>query len=112
MNKHNLAQFLHLPGMGRSENLQGPLSEAAFPNFKIGSILNRAMEYIFLFAGVGLLFMLLSGGFSFLTSAGDPKQMESGKNRITWALAGFLIIFVAYWIVQLIQVIFGLELGF
>lgn len=76
---------------------------------KIGAILNEAIPFIFAFAGIGLLLMLLSAGFNFLTSAGDPKKLEAGKQRLTNALVGFLIIFVAYWAVQMAGVIFGIK---
>lgn len=52
--------------------------------------------------------MLLSAGFNFLTSAGDPKKLEMGKQRLTYAIVGFLVIFVAYWGVQLAGKIFGI----
>lgn len=75
----------------------------------IGSILNEAVPFIFAFAGIGLLLMLLAAGFNFLTSAGDPKKLETGKQRLTNALVGFLVIFVAYWAVQMAGVIFGIK---
>ncbi|MEK9143434.1 MAG: hypothetical protein AAB481_02300 [Patescibacteria group bacterium] len=68
-----------------------------------------AIPFIFAFAGIGLLLMLLSAGFNFLTSAGDPKKLEAGKQRLTNALIGFLIIFVAYWAVQMAGVIFDIK---
>lgn len=75
----------------------------------IGAVLNQAIPFIFAFAGIGLLLMLLSAGFNFLTSAGDPKKLEAGKQRLTNAIVGFLIIFVAYWAVQMAGVIFGIK---
>lgn len=68
-----------------------------------------AVAFIFAFAGIGLLLMLLAAGFNFLTSAGDPKKLEAGKHRLTNAIVGFLIIFVAYWAVQMAGVIFGIK---
>lgn len=75
----------------------------------IGADNSGAIPFIFAFAGIGLLLMLLSAGFNFLTSAGDPKKLESGKQRLTNAIIGFLIIFVAYWAVQMAGVIFGIQ---
>lgn len=84
--------------------IEGPV---AFTN--IGAILNEAIPFIFAFAGIGLLLMLLSAGFNFLTCAGDPKKLEAGKQQLTNALVGFLIIFVAYWAVQMAGVVFGIK---
>jgi hypothetical protein len=75
----------------------------------IGYILSTAVPLILAFAGLGLLLMLISAGYTFLTSAGDAKKMEQGKQRLTNALVGFIIVFAAYWIVQLTGTIFGLE---
>lgn len=66
------------------------------------------IKYVFAAAGIGLLLMLLSAGFTFLTSAGDAKKLESGKQRLTYAIVGFIIIFAAYWIVQMLGKIFGI----
>ncbi len=44
-----------------------------------------------------------------MTSGGDPKAVQSAKSKITNALIGFVIVFAAYWIVQLIASILGLE---
>lgn len=73
----------------------------------IGSILNKAVPFVFGFAGLGLLLMILSAGFALLTSAGDAKKLEAGKQRLTYAIVGFLVIFTAYWAVQLAGTIFG-----
>lgn len=75
----------------------------------IGAILNAMMPLIFGFAGFGLLLMIVSSGFTLLTSAGDAKKLESGKQRLTYAIVGFLVIFVAYWVVQLAGKIFGIQ---
>lgn len=95
-------------GSGMSFQVTGDVSWAK----KIGDIINRSMDYVFLFAGVALLLMLLAGGFKFLTSGGDPKKMQSGQQQVTWALVGFVLIFVSFFIVQIAEVMFGLEFGF
>ena len=106
---NKLAQSLTLPGENGS--ISGPegITSAFGGNMTLGSIVSRAMPLIFIFAGVGLFLMLLSGGFTFLTSAGDSKKLEEGKQRLTNAIIGFLIIFVSYWAVQAAGIIFGLD---
>lgn len=107
-----LAQSLKLPG--DSQAIQGPLtspgSQTVFGStMTIGDILSRALPIIFGLAGVALLLMILAAGFTFLTSAGDAKKMEEGKNQLTNAILGFVIIFVAYWAVTLFASMFGLK---
>lgn len=74
----------------------------------IGEIITKAIPYIFSFAGLALLLMLIMAGFDLLTSAGDAKKLEMGKQRLTYAILGILVIIVAYWIVQLAGKIFGI----
>jgi hypothetical protein len=81
--------------------------QTQFPKGTIADVIIRLLNYVFVAAGMGLLLMLISAGFSFLTSAGDAKKLEAGKQRLTNAVIGFLIVFVAYWIVQLTGIIFG-----
>ncbi len=100
-----LAQSLTLPWEGDSQVVQGLSSKYS----SIGGLVTGAIPFIFAFAGIGLLLMIISAGFTLLTSAGDPKKLDAGKNRLTYALAGFLIIFVAYWVTQLAGKIFGLD---
>jgi hypothetical protein len=73
----------------------------------LGRVISFMLPYIYAFAGIALLLMIISAGFTLLTSAGDAKKMESGKQRLTNALIGFIIIFVAFWLVQLVGYIFG-----
>lgn len=96
------AQSLSIDGI--SGSIQGPVSFS-----KIGDIFNpTTMGLIFGFAGLGLLLIIISAGFSLLTSAGDTKKLESGKQKLTYAIVGFLVIFTAYWAVQLAGKIFGI----
>lgn len=78
------------------------------PFATIGDIVSKAVPFVFAFAGIGLLLMLIFGGFALLTSAGDAKKLEQGKQQLTYAIMGFAVIFVAYWIVQLAGKIFGI----
>lgn len=60
--------------------------------------------------GILLLFMLIFGGFEILTNPTNPQAQEGGKQRITWAIIGFLILFASYWIAQLLQIMFNLQI--
>lgn len=109
---NTLAQAIYLPGPnGSPMPIAYPSAyqvfETQFPTPDIATIIIRLLSYVFIIAGIGLLLMLISSGFSFLTSAGDAKKLETGKQQLTNAVVGFLIVFVAYWIVQLVGIIFG-----
>jgi hypothetical protein len=76
----------------------------------VGGIFSELLKYILPLAGIVLLFMLIMGGIGLMTAAGDPKKIEASQGRITMALVGFLIIFISYFIVQLVEVMLGVDL--
>lgn len=73
----------------------------------LGSIITELLKYLFPLAGLLLFFYLIWGGFSYLTSGGDPKNMEQAKGKVTNAIVGFIIVFIAFWLVQLLDFMFG-----
>lgn len=74
------------------------------------AIISELLPYILTFAGLILFAMLIMGGFTMMTATTDPKKAEAGKERITTAIIGFVIIFAAYWISQIIEIIFGVSI--
>lgn len=112
---HELAQKLIIstaPGETPFE-IQGPLPTLLGGGYEftnLASVVTAALPLVFSIAGIFLLAYLVWGGFDFLTSMGDPKKAEAGKNKITSALIGILIIISAYWIVQLVDKLFQLKI--
>ena len=76
----------------------------------IGSLVSLFIRIVFVIAGVAILFFFILGGISMITGAGNnnPEQIEKGKQSATSALIGFVVVFVAYWIVQLIELWTGI----
>lgn len=85
-----------------------PKDPTGFSN--IGSIINKAMPYILVIAGLSLLVMLISGGITLMTAGGNPGKSKAGYGKITAGLVGFMIIFVAYFVVQIVQTILGVSI--
>jgi hypothetical protein len=75
----------------------------------VGQIISRFLPYIFGLAGFAVLIYAVFGGFQVMNSQGDPKQMAQGREKITYAVVGFIIMAVAYLIVQLIGRVLGIE---
>ena len=75
----------------------------------IGDIINMVLPYVFVIAGLILLVMLILGGIQLMTSAGNPDKVKAGSGRITHALIGFLIVFITYFVSQLVQVMLGVN---
>lgn len=80
------------------------------PASNVYSILSLILRYVYVIAGLILLFYLISGGFSMMTNPTDEKALTAAKAKLTNALFGFLLLFLSYWIVQIIEVILGISI--
>ncbi len=45
-----------------------------------------------------------------VSSAGNAEKTDKGKQAITGAIIGFVIIFASYWIIQIIEIITGVNI--
>lgn len=75
------------------------------PSAFIGEILRIGIGI-----GGGIAFLLiLFGGFQILTSAGNPEQLQAGRELVTSAITGLLLIIFSIFLLRLIGVnIFGI----
>ena len=76
----------------------------------VSYFLNLLLPLVFVIAGIILFFLLIGGGFAIIASGGNAKSVEQGKGQITGAIIGFLVIFAAYWIIQLVTIITGVPI--
>ena len=53
--------------------------------------------------GIVLFLMLLSGGFKYLTSGGDPKATEGAQKTLTYAIGGMVLLAGSYMILRIIS---------
>ncbi len=58
-------------------------------------------------AGVAALFFIIFSGIKFITSGGDPKQVEGARKTLTYAIIGLIVIFLAYFIINTIAALTG-----
>ncbi len=68
-------------------------------------LVNLLVSNLFVVAGIIFFLFLIVAGFKFIT--GGQKGAEDAKNIITTALLGFIIMFAAYWIIQIIALLTG-----
>jgi len=78
----------------------------------LGSIISSLLDNVYLLAGIILFILLIVGGLSFIMGAGEenPEKAKKGKQAITAALIGFVIIFCSFWIIRIIEVLTGLSI--
>lgn len=75
----------------------------------VAGIVSAVVAFLLPLGGVALFGYLVWGGFEFLTSAGNPEKLKSGKERITAALIGFILLVLSYTLTRIVASIFGLE---
>ncbi|MFZ5365840.1 MAG: hypothetical protein ACOZBZ_00925 [Patescibacteria group bacterium] len=81
-----------------------------FPN--LGKLISTLLPNVYILAGLLLFALLIFGGFGIIMGAGgdDPKKTEQGKQAVTAAVIGFLLIFLSYLLIRLIEVVTGLDI--
>ena len=58
-------------------------------------------------AGILVFIMLIAGGFKFITSGGNPKNLESAKNTLTYAIGGIVAVALSYLILRFLGTFTG-----
>jgi len=80
--------------------VQGGLPEA----FSIGSsLVTLAFTIIIIIA----FFLLLWGGIKWITSGGEKTKVDSARKTITYTIIGLILVFLSFFIVNLITGLFG-----
>lgn len=70
---------------------------------------SNVVSVILEFGGIVLFIILIIGGFNYLTAGGNPQQAESAKKTITYAIAGVVILAMAFIILKLIKEFTGVD---
>jgi len=81
-------------------------------SYGFGDLVSIILSNALVVAGIILLFLLIFGGISMIMGAGqdNPEQAAKGRQATTSAVIGFIIIFAAYWIIQIIEKVTGLKI--
>ncbi len=72
-----------------------------FPNDPIGFVLAFYRIGLPFVGGVALIILMI-GGYTLMTSQGDPQRVRSGKAWIYYAIGGLLLAVFGYVIIQTI----------
>lgn len=97
------AQDVNVNGM----TLKGPL--VGYSN--IGDIINNVVPFIMTLAGIILFFVLMWGGFDYVTSQGLPEKLKSANAKITAGVIGFVLLVLSFLITRILAYIFGVGQG-
>lgn len=97
------AQEIKLNGM----SLKGPLVGYN----TIGDVINNVVPFIITLAGIILFFVLMWGGFDYVTSQGAPEKLKSANAKITAGVIGFVLLVLSFLITRILSYIFGVGQG-
>ncbi len=76
----------------------------------IASVINEVLPYVYTLAGLALLVMLVMGGITLMTAAGDQGKTKQGSAMIANAFIGFFLVFISYFVVQIVEIILGAKI--
>lgn len=71
-----------------------------------GQLLTEIFPRVLGIAGFLAVIFILASAFQFVTSSGNPEGAASARNRLTYALIGFVIVALAFVILQIVDRIF------
>jgi hypothetical protein len=109
LEKHDFNKFDPLQIGGSEDITKTQASALANTLTTPGAIITRALQFAIPAAGLILFVMIVWGGFEILTSASGGKK-DAGRQRVTTAVIGFILLFGAFWIAQILEVIFGIKI--
>ncbi len=76
---------------------------------QLEDIFGNVVTSLLALGGIVLFLMLLSGGFKYLTSGGDPKATEGAQKTLTYAIGGFVLLAGSYMILNIIKTFTGAD---
>jgi len=76
----------------------------------LGNIISDVLPNALVFSAFILFLYLIFGGFIIITASGNAKKADEGKQAVTNAIIGFIVIFTSYWIIQIIEIITGIPI--
>lgn len=72
--------------------------------------LSVIINNIYLIAGIILFFFVVIGGLGMILNAGNVDKQKQSSKTLSSAVMGYLIMFVAYWLIKIIEALTGTEI--
>jgi hypothetical protein len=72
------------------------------------ALLNLIVTNVFIASGFVIMGMIMVAGFQALS--GSSKGLEQAKKTALNTLIGFLVMFAAYWLIQILKAVTGAEI--
>jgi len=81
-----------------------------FAGGSIGDVLGSLFNYLLPLAGILMFVMIIYGGLTLMLSGGSPEGVKEGTNKIVLGVVGFIVVFAAFWIIKIVEAIFGIQI--
>lgn len=94
--------------LGDCLKFQSSTANTAYPD--AGTLIGNILPNVYIAAGIIIFFMVVIGGFTVISNASNQEKAADGKKIVTSAIIGLLVLFASYWIIQIIQVITGVNI--
>lgn len=75
-----------------------------------GPLVGLIITLLFVIAVIVALIFLIYGGIKWIISGGDKAALDSARNHIVAAIVGLIIVFLAYFIIQIVGGFFGISI--
>ncbi|MCL4366743.1 pilin [Patescibacteria group bacterium] len=85
---------------GEIVNVQPPTGKGIAANTGVGTVITNIINLVFIVAILLVLFMLISGAITWITSSGDKEKVGQARGRIINALIGLAILALAFLILN------------
>lgn len=76
----------------------------------VGNLLSKLLTYSIILGGLIFMFRLISAGFVYMGSIGDKAKIEAALREITNAFIGLIVIVVTFFVIQIIEKAFGINI--
>jgi len=73
-------------------------------------LISVILRNIYVIAAIILFLMIFVGGLGMIMNAGNAEKQKQSSKTLGSAVTGFLILFLSYWILKIIQLFIGVEL--
>lgn len=71
------------------------------------AVFSNLVTAALVFSGVVAVFFIIFSGIKYITSAGDPKQVEGAKQTLTFAIIGLVVVLTSFLIINFIGYVTG-----
>jgi len=94
------------PGGGGGIDLPESTTKKFTETGLVGQIISSFLPIILGIAGFVTVIIIVISGIQFVTSGGNPEAAAAARGRLTFAIIGFVIIILAFAILQIVNRIF------